>query len=191
MIRVEPLSGPSLARHLDGLAGLRIRVFRDYPYLYDGDPAYEAWYLEDFARAEGAMVIAALDGDRLVGAATASPMRAQKEAFRQPLGDLSDAIFYFGESVLLPEYRGQGIGHRFFDAREAAARDQGYSLTGFYAVIRPADHPLKPPDYSPLWSFWQKRGYSPLECVEAQFPWKEIGQAEETRHPMQFWLRRS
>ena len=191
MIRVEPLSGPDLTRHLDGLAALRIRVFRDYPYLYDGDPAYEAWYLEDFAKAEGAVVIAALDGDRLVGAATASPMRAQKEEFRAPLGDLADRLFYFGESVLLPEYRGQGLGHRFFDAREAAARDQGYALTGFYSVVRPADHPLKPRDYSPLWSFWQKRGYAPLPDVEAHFPWKELGQAEETEHPMQFWLRGS
>jgi hypothetical protein len=36
-----------------------------------------------------------------------------------------DHIFYFGESVLLPQFRGMGIGHHFFDEREAAARAAG------------------------------------------------------------------
>jgi hypothetical protein len=27
---------------------LRIRVFRDHPYLYNGDPAYERTYLEAY-----------------------------------------------------------------------------------------------------------------------------------------------
>ena len=192
MIRIERLSGAALTPHLRGLASLRIRVFRAYPYLYDGDADYEAWYLEDFARAEGAVVVAALDGDQLVGAATASPMRAQKDEFRAPIaqaGLVPEELFYFGESVLLPEYRGHGIGHTFFDAREAAARAQGFGRTGFYGVVRPADHPQKPAGYSPLNDFWAKRGYAPLEGAVASFPWKEVGHPEEADHPMQFWIR--
>ena len=192
MIRIEQLSGAGLEAHLTGLARLRIEVFRAYPYLYDGDPDYEAWYLEDFVRAEGAVVIAALDGGALIGAATASPMRAQKEAFRAPLAAAGldpDALFYFGESVLLANYRGHGIGHRFFDAREAVARAQGFGRSGFYGVVRPVDHPRKPAGYSPLNTFWARRGYEPLAGAVASFPWKEVGQAEETDHPMQFWSR--
>lgn len=193
MIRVEHLAGADLRPHLKGLASLRIRVFRAYPYLYDGDEAYEAWYLEDFARAEGAVVVAALDGDALIGAATASPMRAQKGAFKNPIaqaGLVPDEMFYFGESVLLPEYRGHGIGHKFFDAREAAARAQGFGRTGFYGVVRPVDHPQKPEGYSPLNTFWNKRGYAPLQAAVATFPWKEVGQTDETDHAMQFWTRK-
>jgi GNAT superfamily N-acetyltransferase len=192
MIRIEQLSGAALEAHLAGLARLRIEVFRAYPYLYDGDPDYEAWYLADFARADGAVVIAALDGGALIGAATASPMRAQKEAFRAPIAAAGldpDALFYFGESVLLASYRGHGIGHRFFDAREAAARAQGFRYSGFYGVVRPVDHPCKPEGYSPLNAFWAKRGYQPLAGAVASFPWKDVGQAEETDHPMQFWSR--
>jgi GNAT superfamily N-acetyltransferase len=192
VIRVAALAGEELQPHLAALAGLRIAVFRDYPYLYDGDEAYEAWYLADFARAPGAVVIAAFDDGRLVGAATASPMRAQKQAFSAPLARLGVAVedlFYFGESVLLPDYRGLGLGHRFFDAREQATRGQGFGLTGFYAVIRPPGHPLRPQAYSPLDPFWRKRGYAPLDAAVAVFPWKELGEAEETDHPMQFWMR--
>jgi GNAT superfamily N-acetyltransferase len=190
MIRIERLSGEGLLPHLGGLAQLRIRVFQDYPYLYDGDAAYEAWYLEDFAKAKGAVVIAAFDGDHLVGAATASPLAAQKEEFTVPIaraGHAVEDVFYFGESVLLPEYRGRGLGHAFFDGREQAGRQQGFAKSGFYAVVRPADHPLRPAAYSPLDGFWRKRGYAPLEGAVADFPWKEVGQAEETSHPMQFW----
>ena len=193
MIRIEQLSGLALDSHLGGLARLRIQVFRDYPSLYDGDADYEAWYVAEFAKARGAVVIAALDGERLVGAATASPMGAQKPEFTAPfaaLGVAVEELFYFGESVLLPEYRGHGIGHAFFDAREDAARAQGFRFIGFYSVIRPTEHPLKPEAYSPLNGFWGKRGYAPVAGVVADFPWKELGQPDETPHPMQFWMRR-
>lgn len=192
MIRIEQLSGAALAPHIRGLGNLRIQVFRAYPYLYEGDADYEAWYIEDFAKAEGAVVIAALDGDQLIGAATASPMRAQKDEFKAPIARVGldpDGLFYFGESVLLPEYRGHGIGHKFFDAREAAARAQGFGQSGFYAVIRPDEHPMKPVSYSPLHGFWEKRGYARLAGAVAEFPWKETGAAGESQHSMQFWTR--
>ena len=41
MIRVERLTGAALAAALPDVARLRIAVFRAYPYLYDGDAAYE------------------------------------------------------------------------------------------------------------------------------------------------------
>jgi GNAT superfamily N-acetyltransferase len=71
-------------------------------------------------------------------------MMHQKAAFREPFaarGIDVTRLFYFGESVLLPEYRGHGIGHAFFDAREAAARRAGASAACFAAVVRAPDHP--------------------------------------------------
>lgn len=40
--------GGEAERFVDGLASLRIRVFRDFPYLYDGDMDYERRYLRPF-----------------------------------------------------------------------------------------------------------------------------------------------
>ena len=192
MIRVETLTGSALDAALDDVARLRISVFRDWPYLYDGALEYERDYLESYRTSTGAVVVGAFDGTRLVGAATGTPMEDHSDDFAAPFSKTPYApkdVFYCAESVLLPEYRGQGIGHRFFDAREAQARALGRKYSAFCGVIRPDDHPLRPPNYRTLDAFWRKRGYAPLKGVVARFGWRDIGHTEQTEKPLQFWLR--
>jgi GNAT superfamily N-acetyltransferase len=191
-VAVRPLAGAEIAAAIGDLAALRIAVFAAYPYLYDGDAAYEAEYLKEFIAAPDAVLVAAFDGARIVGAATASPMWAQKDAFREPFesrGIDTSRLFYFGESVLLPEYRGHGIGHAFFDHREAQARSCGATAATFAAVIRPVDHPARPAGYVPLDAFWIKRGYAPFEGFVTELAWKEHGETDESVKPMQYWMR--
>lgn len=192
-ISVRPLSGEQIVAAIDDLARLRMAVFAEWPYLYDGDPAYEADYLRAFVAAPDGVLVVACDGARIVGAATASPMRAQKADFRAPFearGMDVASLFYFGESVLLPEYRGRGIGHAFFDHREAQARQCGADAATFAAVVRPADHPDRPAHYVPLDGFWRKRGYAPVEGFLTHLDWKDHRDEVETPKPMQYWLRR-
>jgi GNAT superfamily N-acetyltransferase len=192
VIRVARLTGDDLARALEDVARLRIKVFRAWPYLYDGDQAYEARYLQAYRESEAAILVGAFDGERLVGASTGTPMEDHAQdfavAFEGQGLDLKE-VFYCAESVLLPGYRGQGIGHAFFDAREDHARAMGRRYAAFCGVVRPADHPLKPEEYQPLDPFWRKRGYAPLEGAVARFRWKDIDQPNETDHALQFWLR--
>ena len=191
-LAVRPLTGAEIAAALDDLAALRIRVFAAYPYLYEGDPAYEAEYLAEYAAAPDAVLVAAFDGARIVGAATAAPMMHQKAAFRAPFearGLDTARLFYFGESVLLPEYRGHGIGHAFFDHREAQARACGANAACFAAVVRPESHPAQPEGYAPLDRFWTGRGYAPVAGLVTELAWKEHGETGESVKPMQYWLR--
>ena len=190
-IAIEPMRGAALDGVLDDLAKLRIAVFAEYPYLYDGTEAYERQYLREFAAETGSVLIAARHKGTIVGAATASPMSGQKPEFRAPVeaaGYPAADVFYFGESVLLPEYRGRGIGHAFFDARETAARVGGAKCACFCAVVRPEDHPARPADHRPLDAFWRARGYERLEGVTTHFEWAEHGGPEEIDHTMQFWI---
>lgn len=196
-IQIERLSGADLEAAIPDLARLRIAVFAAFPYLYAGDEAYEREYLREFAAESGSVLVAAKDGQgegaRIVGAATASPMAGQKAEFRAPIeaaGYPASEVFYFGESVLLPEYRGRGIGHAFFDAREAAAREAGATWTCFCAVVRAEDHPARRADHRPLDGFWRKRGYAPMPGVTTRFDWAEDYSPEEVEHDMQFWLGR-
>lgn len=193
MTELRALTGTALESALDAVADLRIRVFRDWPYLYDGDREYERSYLQSYRDSDRAILVGAFDGDRLVGAATGTPLADHAEDFAAAFegsGHALEDVFYCAESVLLPEFRGQGIGHRFFDLREAHARALGYRFCAFCAVIRPEDHPLRPEGYRPLDPFWRSRGYAPLPGVVAEFAWKDLGQAQETSKPLQFWLRR-
>jgi hypothetical protein len=111
-----------------------------------------------------------------------------REPFEQAGHDL-ERLFYFGESVLLPAWRGRGIGHAFFDHRGAGARAAGASAACFCGVVRPADHPLRPENARNLAPFWRARGYTPMEGMIAHYDWRDIDQSEETRHLMQFWHR--
>lgn len=191
-MRVEVLTGAALEAVLEDVAALRIAVFRDWPYLYDGDLEYERRYLDTYRRSDAAVLVGAFDGARLVGAATGTPMTDHAGDFAQPLkatGIPLETIFYCAESVLLPDYRGQGIGHRFFDLREDHARVLGATVSAFCSVQRDPAHPMRPTEYRPLDGFWRKRGYAPVDGAIAQFDWTDLGDSRPSRKPLQVWMR--
>ncbi len=191
---IESFLGASAIPYLNDLADLRIRVFREYPYLYDGNFEYEKSYLADYFSTPDSLLVIARDptDGSIVGASTAMPLVSADEAFRSPLvtaGYDVSKIHYFGESVLLPEFRGRGLGHRFFDEREAAACAAGFAITAFCAVDRPANHPLRPADFRAHDAFWKKRGYTHHPEIRVSLDWKEPGHASEMTHPLSFWMR--
>ncbi|MGB7318434.1 MAG: GNAT family N-acetyltransferase [Planktotalea sp.] len=191
-MEIRVLTGAAIADALPDLARLRIAVFRDWPYLYDGSAEYEERYLQVYTEAQGAVIVAVYDGETLVGAATGCPLLAHSDDFSAALASAAlplDKTFYCAESVLLPEYRGQGFGHVFFDRRETQAKALGCSHSVFCAVVRRADHPLKPAGYRPLDPFWRNRGYAPLDGAIARFDWQDIDQPVETSHHLQFWSK--
>lgn len=192
-MEIRTYSGAEVAPHLDAVAALRIAVFRDWPYLYDGDAAYEATYLATYARSPRSLFVLAFDGARVVGASTGVPLADETEAFQQSFrarGMPVERVFYFGESVLLPAYRGRGVGHAFFDAREAFARKLGgFALTAFCAVERDAADPRRPPDHRSNDAFWRKRGYARRDDLCCELDWKEVGAAAPARHRLCYWLR--
>jgi GNAT superfamily N-acetyltransferase len=174
------------------VARLRIEVFRAFPYLYDGDADYEERYLETYARAADSLWVLALDGERVVGASTGLPLADEGSGFQQPFiehGIDPARVFYFGESVLLPEYRGQGIGHAFFDARETHALSLGhFDWTAFAAVDRDPDDPRRPEGHRDNDAFWSKRGYVRQPGMHFDLSWKELGETNESHKRLTYWL---
>ena len=190
-IKIQSFTGLSALPFRKDLAELRIAVFREFPYLYEGSLEYESGYLEKFIHTENSIVVVAFDGDKVVGASTGMPLQNEVSSVLQPWkerGEPMEHIFYFSESVLLPAYRGQGIGREFFAHREQWARSLGgYSVLTFCGVIRPADHPARPFDYVDLNEFWQHRGFYKKEGYICEMAWKEVGATEETKQQLQFW----
>lgn len=186
-------TGSSIGEVFDDLARLRIAVFRDYPYLYEGTVEYEKGYLETYLRSERSFLFAVYDGNQMVGATTCIPLEDETDEVRLPFEqagfDISK-IFYFGESILLPAYRGVGLGHRFFDEREAHARSFGqFSTSCFCSVDRGDDHPQKPAGYRPNDAFWLKRGYMKEPALQSTMEWPDLGESVSTPKTMIFWTK--
>ena len=193
MIHIRLHVAGEIAAHLEELAALRLAVFRGWPYFYCGDAARERRYLATYARSPGSLFVLALDDDRIVGASMSIPLQDESARYRRPFlerGLPVGPICHFGESVLLPDYRGVGLGHRFFDERERHARRCGrYSMTTFCAFERDAGDPRRPADYRPNDAFWSRRGYRRQEDMACELDWPEHRDAIAVRHRLQFWLR--
>ncbi len=193
-IEVKSFNGGEAKKYVKDLAELRIEIFREYPYLYNGNIKSEKEYLSTFIDAKDSVLVLAFDGDKVIGASTGLPMEQETENVQKPWKengfDLSK-IFYFGESVLKNEYRGKGIGVKFFEHREKwAALLNRFDMFAFCGVIRPDDHPLRPKGWQPLDLFWQKRGYRKTDDYICEMLWQEIGQSEETPKKLLFWQKK-
>lgn len=85
------------------------------------------------------------------------PLVDETPEFQAPflqVGHRLEEWCYFGESVLLPECRGPGLGRKFMRLQLEHARSlPGVKACAFCAVDRSADHLLRPPGYRPLDDF--------------------------------------
>ncbi|HEY1123138.1 MAG TPA: GNAT family N-acetyltransferase [Haloferula sp.] len=179
---VRRLAGEQVLPHLQDAARLRISVFREFPYLYEGDEENERSYLQSYAACPRSVFVLAEAGGKVVGVSTGLPLVDADASFREPFEKAGvDPVpwFYFGESVLDPAWRGKGIGHAFFDHREQHAMELGFSKFCFCAVVRPDDHPLKPEGYRSNDAFWAKRGYVMRPELSCHFAWSQVDSAGE------------
>jgi len=191
-VTIERVVGAAITRVIPDLAGLRIAVFREWPYLYEGSHAYEEKFLATYADSPVGLVVIARDGERVVGASTALPLAQNSDEVVAPLvaaGYAPADVCYYGESVLDPAYRGRGLGNAFFVEREGHARAYGFRVATFCAVERPVDHPARPAAYRPLDGMWARHGFLKRPEITTSFAWQDLGDADETAKPMVFWTK--
>lgn len=113
MLTRELITGTAIAGALDTLASLRLEIFREYPYLYDGRREDELDYLKSYAEAPDACVILAHAGGTVAGAVTGMPFiheGAQMLAAIAGSRYSVENLYYVGELLLYPAYRNKGLG---------------------------------------------------------------------------------
>ena len=190
-IRIETFTGPAMAPYFPDLARLRTIVFRTWPYMYDGRPETDTGQFNHYGRSPRAALTVAFDGDAAVGCSTCVPLADEEANIAAPFaarGLPLDRFFYLGESVLLPEYRGRGIGVSFFAEREAhASRMSDADFACFCSVRRTPDDPRRPADALPLDRFWARRGYAPLPDIACTMAWTEVGASAKIVNTLDFW----
>ncbi|WP_367874700.1 GNAT family N-acetyltransferase [Luteolibacter sp. Populi] len=192
-IEIHRATGKGVLDYLEDAARLRIEVFREFPYLYEGDVESEREYLGDYGECPRSVFVLAIGDGKVVGVSTGLPLAEADESFQAPFIAAGMPVaewFYCGESVLERAWRGKGIGHRFFDEREGHARDLGLEKTCFCSVARAADHPQCPAGYRSNDVFWSKRGYVKQPGLRARFGWKQVDSGEEeVANELVFWTR--
>lgn len=192
-IVVQLLTGTAIADLLEDLATLRLEIFREYPYLYQGRRVDELEYLGNYVEAPDACVIPAYDGTAVVGAATGMPLIHEDPQLPEAFSGSSfplNQLYYVGELLFYPAYRGQGLGRMLLARLESHVRSLGSfrSLT-CATVERPDDHPLRPRHYIPITRFLARTGFDRLPGVTTNFVWRETDGVKRD-HPMQFWIKK-
>lgn len=186
-LRWEFLRGTEIAPVLEELGMLRIRVFREYPYLYDGSLEYEQKYLQYYAANPDGMVILLRDTDnQVVGAATGQP--AKGNWADNSLKVFGDDAYYWGELILDRPYRKRGIGNDLYKQMLAKIHELGYTKIGIYMIVTRPDDPLRPSDYLEISDFAHNHGYRKIPGATEEWSWKHIGDTEETPHTLQAWI---
>lgn len=178
----------------DELAALHIDVFREYPYLYDGSLEVEKRYLAQYLSTKNRLIIVAKDGERVIGALTGIPLNESFGDCRSFFVERNipmDSIFYVGEMTVDKEYRKKWIGARMYELFEQFVRENTtYHQIGFFAVVSPEDDPRRTSDYFCLDEIYVRKGFVQQPGMVAQFSWKEIGNENESCHPMIFWIKK-
>lgn len=190
------LAGNEIDIYLEEIAQLRIRIFREYPYLYEGSLKYEKKYLERYLKTPESLIILVKESDNYIAMTSCLPLSREEVNFQAPFKsaglDLSK-IFYFGESIVLPEFRGRGLGRKFFEEREHHAQKtlgKKLELTTFCSVDRSPNHPQRPRDYHGPESLWMRQGYQKDSSLKMELDWPEVGSEKEIGHTLTFWVKK-
>lgn len=191
-ITEQLLTGAAIADVLDDLATLRLDIFREYPYLYEGRREDELNYLGTYAEAPDACVILAYDGSAVIGATTGMPFIHEDAQLRDAFAGTAlplDEVYYVGELLFRPAYRNSGLGRKLLDRLGIHIRSLGrYRTLTCATVERPTDHPLRPRDYIHITRFLARTGFARLSGVTTHFIWRETDGVKRD-HPMQFWSK--
>ncbi len=192
-IHVRSFTSSGLKPYLHSMAKLRMEVFKDFPYFEEPDLERETTYLRHICAEKETIGVLIFDNTTLVGASLGYPLRAEEPAVHQPFLEHHlniDTYFHFGDSVLLKQYRGRGIGHHFFDAREIhVSHYKKYLHTCFCVPDRPDPDPHQPKDFILLYDFWRKRGYVHHPELQCHLSWKQIDEAHPSPKQMSFWIK--
>jgi GNAT superfamily N-acetyltransferase len=192
VITKELVTGAAISGALNSLATLRLEIFREYPYLYDGRLEDELEYLKSYAEAPDACVILAHDEGTVAGAATGMPFIHEGAQMLDAIAGSQysvENLYYVGELLFYPAYRNKGLGLQLLGHMEQHIRSLGrYRQLVCATVDRTEAHPLKPDGYLPIKRFLARTGFDLMPGVTTSFSWIETDGVRRD-HPMQFWVK--
>lgn len=192
-MEIKIASLKEIENYIDVIANLRITIFKEYPYLYNGDFTYEQKYLKKFLQTPDSLICVAYDEGQIVGAITALPLMYEEELVKEPFLNQDiplNTIFYYSEALILEKYRKKGIGIKMFKVvEEKIISMEKYTYFTFAAIERSESHPQKPKEYQSPYPFFRKIGFQQRKDLVCHMSWKEIDKTQESIQSLYFWTK--
>lgn len=189
---LQTLSGSQTKPYYKSIANMRINMFREFPYLYEGSYEYEEDYLNTYFNSSHSAFMLVLDSGKVVGFSTSIPLAEELEEIQAPFKahhlPVKDYL-YVGEVMLEEPYRGQGILRKFLEYHEERAKILNIPHVTLMSVIRPEDHPMQTEKYRKLDPIWQHFGYKRLENMDVKIKWKQVDTHKDEENILALWVK--
>ena len=187
--------GEGLQSIMKEIASLSVTVFREYPYLFDGNVEEEKADLANFLSSQGSLAVVAKEGKKVIGAVTGKPLIETSDQIIKVFEEKGHSVhtmFYLMDLMLLKEYRGRGLGQKLYRSFEIHVKNHlQFPTLAFCEVVRPREDTRRPAGLVGLDGFWKKSGFVKQPEMVTHFSWKEVDQPESRPNPMVFWLQQS
>lgn len=181
-----------MAQHLQHVSEMRMRLFRDFPYLYDAKLDDEREYMHTYSQAGSAALVVTRAEGQLIGLCTTIAISEEIDEFKtkfEALGYAPTKVLYLGEMLLEPAWQGRGLGGQMLERIEAEAAAKGYQWVTAAMVQREENDPRQPDNYRTPRTLLERCGYHAEPRLDSQLTWLEIGQSAPTEHLMRFWVK--
>jgi GNAT superfamily N-acetyltransferase len=185
---LKAFHGEEARSYAEQIVRLRMKIFAEFPYLYQSTVEDELKYLNSYFISKNCAILLVVKGEEIVAYSTAVPADDRaiiKEAFAKN-GQKSDDHYYIGELVVTEPYRGMGLLRKFIEYQEAFAKRCGYKKLAFINVKRPENHPLRPQNFRPHEPIWEHFGYHLVEGFELESTWQQSDTRKEEENIIVF-----
>lgn len=176
--------------YLDQMAFIRVNLFKEFPYLYEGNLDEERVYLSHYTRSARSLLCLVLDKGKPVGFASGLVLDDFLEEVKAPFKKLQldlKSYFYIGEILIYPIYRSFGLLKKVFELLEAYAYFQKYSALTFVTVDRRLNHSAYPQEYRSLEPVWQYFGYKKELGMRVEMSWRQVDSHNEEKNTLSVW----
>lgn len=193
----EYLIGKAMQNYIQKVSELRIQEFQNYPYLYKGNLEYEKEYMLGFSSDPHSCLGLAKYENEIIGISTGMPLKSEADILKDAENVYHNAnrdpclYYYFGEFIILPQYRGKGIAKHLSLGMESVARKFKYSRICLLTVLRSDDDQRKPTNYKSIDPICYALGFKP-DKLSIDYHWPTIlenGDVKDVLNPMIFWSK--
>lgn len=188
---IKSFTGQEAERYIDQIAAIRLNMFKEYPYLYNGTVEIEKEYLQIYFKSSHANILLTFDSDdNVIGFSSSIPLSDEAEEIRAPFIEKQlncDNYLYIGEGLIYPEYQGKNLVRQAAQIHEEIARSKGYKYLTFMAVDRPEDHPCKPDNYRSTDGLFKHFGYTKFDNMNVTLTWNQLDTNQEATNTLSLW----